>query len=334
MHITRTDLIRIARETADKAALSDPGLVAAYLTGSLRTANPFLGNAADIDIVFVHEGEPKTRREIIPLTPEIHLDIVHNPRSLYDKPRELRLHPWLGPELYDPLPLYVTHHFFEYIQAGVRDRYLEPSNVQLRSQRMLESARQAWSRLPKSTIGQPVSPKEVLGYLESISLAANAVALLAGEPLAERRFLLQFPARARVAGQPDLAAALAGLIGADRVDGAALAGYLPDWEQSFLASAGNQNVDACIAPARLGYYKLAFTSILASENPQAILWPLFRTWTLAVSALPAPGQAHWRSACATLGLDGGSFASRLEALDHFLDDVDALQERLTASKPL
>jgi hypothetical protein len=130
MNLTRAALIRIAKETVEKSALSDPELVAAYLTGSLRTENPFLGNATDIDIVFVHTGEPKIHREIVPLTPEIHLDIIHNPRSLYDKPRELRVHPWLGPELYDPLPLYVTRHFFEFIQAGVRDRYHEPVNVQ------------------------------------------------------------------------------------------------------------------------------------------------------------------------------------------------------------
>ena len=98
MYITRASLIRVARETVQKNTLSDPGLVAAYLTGSLRTDNPFLGNATDIDIVFVHAGEPKIHREILALTPEIHLDIVHNPRSLYDKPKELRIHPWLGPE--------------------------------------------------------------------------------------------------------------------------------------------------------------------------------------------------------------------------------------------
>jgi hypothetical protein len=70
MQINRAALIRIAKETAEKAALSDPNLVAAYLTGSLRTSDPFIGNATDVDIVFVHPGEPKIRREIIPLTPE------------------------------------------------------------------------------------------------------------------------------------------------------------------------------------------------------------------------------------------------------------------------
>ena len=73
--------------------MSDPGLVAAYLTGSLRSENPFLGNTTDIDIVFIHAEELSIRREVLPLTPEVHLDIVHNPRRDYKKPKELRLHP-------------------------------------------------------------------------------------------------------------------------------------------------------------------------------------------------------------------------------------------------
>jgi hypothetical protein len=331
MHITRKNLLRIAKETALKSALSDPGLVAAYLTGSLRSDNPFLGNTTDIDIVFIHAGEPQTHREIIPLTPEIHLDIFHNPRSLYDKPKELRVHPWLGPELYDPLPLYDPQHFFEFIQAGVRDRYDEPVNIQLRSQLLAENARQAWGNLqPAKTYG----PEQVLGYLKCISLAANAIALLAGDPLSERRFLLQFPARAQAAGQPGLADELLNLLGGNQVEGTSLAVFLPEWEKAFIEAAGIQTVDKRIAAARLGYYKLAFDSMLASETPQTILWPMLLTWTLSISVLPSNWDALWRSACATLGLDEASFGGRLDALDHFLDTVEAIQESLADNQVL
>ena len=326
MYITRESLIRVAKETVQKSALSDPGLVAAYLTGSLRTEAPFLGKATDIDIVFVHAGEPKIRREIIPLTPEVHLDIVHNPRSLYNRPKELRVHPWLGPELYDPLPLFVTQHFFEFIQAGVRDRYHEPDNVQVRSRRLAEGARQVWRKLDPL---QAHDPEQVLVYLKSIALAANAVSLLTGDLLTERRFLLQFPARTKAAGQPGLAAGLLHLLGADQVDAAMLAAFLPEWEKTFLEAAGNPSVDRSISAVRLGYYKLAFESILASETPQAILWPLLLTWTLSVSVLPPSWNVRWRSACGALGLDEGSFGERLEGLDHFLDEVEAIQDRLT-----
>jgi len=331
MHITRGTLIRIAKETALKSALSDPGLVAAYLTGSLRTDNPFLGNTTDIDIVFVHAGEPKIRREIIPLTPEIHLDIFHNPRSLYDKPKELRVNPWLGPELYDPLPLYVTQHFFEFIQAGVRDRYHEPANAQLRSHHLADKARQVWRDLQT---GQSQGPEQVRCYLKSISLAANAVALLAGDPLAERRFLLQFPPRAQAAGQPGLAAGLQNLLGANQVDGATLAGFLPEWEKAFIEASGIPAVEGRIAAARLGYYKLAFESMLESETPQTILWPLLLTWTLSVSVLPPIWDDSWRSACGALGLDDASFGKRLVGLDHFLDTIEAIQDSLTVGQGL
>jgi hypothetical protein len=331
MHLTRKNLLRIAKETALKSALSDPGLLAAYLSGSVRTENPYLGNATDVDIVFVHTVEPKVRREIIPLTPEIHLDIIHNPRSFYDKPRELRIHPWLGPELYDPLPLHDPQHFFEFIQAGVRDRYDEPANVQLRSRQLAENARQAWMNLHP---GQSLGAGQVLGYLKSISLAAQAIALLTGDLLAERRFVLQFPERARAVGQPGLTGGLLGLLGAERVEAAALSAFLPEWEKAFLEATGIPAVNKRIAIARLGYYKLAFESLLESETPQAILWPLLLTWTYSVSVLPPARDAGWRSACATLGLEQASFGERMDALDHFLDAVEAILENFSLSQGL
>ncbi len=331
MQLSRAALIRIARETAEKAALSDPNLVAAYLTGSLLTSDPFIGNATDVDIVFVHPGEPKIRREIIPLTPEIHLDIFHHPRTDYEKPKELRIHPWLGPELYDALPLLVSRHFFEFVQAGVRDRYHEPATVQARSHQLAQAARQTWSSLQTSPVHGPAL---VLDYLKSVSMAANAIAILTGNPLAERRFLLQFPARTVAAGQPELAGRLLDLLGGNSIDRDTLVGRLGDWEKDFLDATPSPAVDKRIAAPRLGYYKLAFQSILSGEFPQAMLWPLILTWTLAVNVLPAGGDLRWRPVCGMLGLDEGSFSGRLVELDHFLDSIEALHERLSASQGL
>ena len=321
MNITRENLIRVARETVSRSLLTDPELVAAYLTGSLRTEDPFLGNTTDIDIVCVHAGEPKIHREIIPLTPEIHLDIIHNPRSLYDRPKQLRINSWLGPELYDPLPLYVTRHFFEFIQAGVRDRYYEPANVQARARHLAENARQAWNALPGSASH---GPQVVLGYLKSIFLAANAVASLAGTPLTDRRFLLQFPERARLAGKPALAGGLFNLLGANQLDDATLADLLPEWEQAFMEASRNPVVDRRIAAPRLGYYKAAFKAMQENKTPLASTWPLMLTWTFSIAVLPPTWSVRWRSACVTLGLDEASFTARLEELDHFLDSVEAL----------
>jgi hypothetical protein len=334
LRITRETLIRIAKETALKRALAEPGLVAAYLTGSLRTENPFLGGTTDIDIVLVHARQPKVRREILPLTPEITLDIVHNPRSEYEKPKELRVHPWLGPQLYDPLPLYGTQHFFEFVQAGVRAEYDAPVNVLARARLDSEHARQIWSGLQLS---QETGPALLLSYLKSVNHAANSVALLTGVPLAERRFLLQFQERATAAGVPGLAAGLLGLIGrlgGTRGDVDTLGKFLPEWENDFMEAAGRNRVHPSIAVPRLAYYKRSFEAMLAGESPQSMLWALVHTWTLSAAVLPPTHQAKWQSACETLGLGGEAFNERLEGLDHFLDTIEELLEKMAASQGL
>ena len=322
MHVTREILIRVAKETVQARAYSDPKLVAAYLSGSLRTDNPFLGRTTDIDIIFVHAKTPRIRREIVPLTPEIHLDLIHNPRSDYDKPKDLRIHPWLGPELYDPLPLLVNEHFFEFIQAGVRNKYNEPANILARARRNAVHARQVWSGLQTS---QETGTALMYSYLTSISHAANAVALMMnGDPLAERRFLLQFPRYAEAAGKPELAGMLLHLLGADDVDIEGLRACLSAWERDFVEAAGRPRVEARIAIPRLAYYKLACESMLASESPQTILWPLLLTWTLAAQALPATHQATWYSTCKGMGLTGPGFREKAACLDKYLDSIEEL----------
>jgi hypothetical protein len=331
MRITRETLLQIAKETIQKRTPSDPGLVAAYLTGSLLTENPFLGNATDIDLVFIHSGEVKLRREVLPLTPEVHIDIRHDVRSEYEKPKELRIHPWLGPELYNPMPLYVTHHFFEFVQAGVRDKYHEPANVLARSRRLAEASRQIWSEL--QTL-QASEVERMLIFLKAFHLAVNAIALLNGGPLPERRLLLQFPQRAEAAGVPELIVPAVGLLGADRLDAEKLKGLLPEWEKAFLEAANTPQVEERIAAPRLGYYKFAFEALLASETPQAVTWPLIHTWTLSVSVLPPMWAVPWRSACALLGLDEAAFDERMEGLDHLLDKIEDLLEKTAASQGL
>src|SRR3990172_5344807 len=104
MRVTRESLIRIAKETSQQRAFDDPDIIAAYLTGSLVSdADPMLGGTADIDVIFVHASEPKHRRQFVTLTPDFPLAISPRARAEFKRPRELRLDPWLGWEMYDPM---------------------------------------------------------------------------------------------------------------------------------------------------------------------------------------------------------------------------------------
>lgn len=330
MRVTRESLIRIAKETAQEHAFNDRDIVAAYLTGSLATDgfDPMLGGTTDIDIIFVHTAEPKHRREFVRLTPDFHVDISHRARAEFKRPRELRLDPWLGWEMYDPMLLFEREKFFEFVQAGLRAgfEFNAPAPALHRSRLLLAQARQTWRELLGIT--DTVTPNDILKFLKSLYHAVNAVAELSGPPLHDRRLLLDFPARAETAQRPGMVAGLYGLLGASTLDVTKLNSWVPAWRSAFEAAAESNRVDGRIHPARLNYYEKAIQSILASDNPRAALWPLLQTWTLAVDVLPEYALDAWRTACGDLGLTAIGMEERVSGLDHLLDEVEGLLDEL------
>jgi hypothetical protein len=329
MRVTRESLIRIAKETAQERAFNDRGIIAAYLTGSLVSdTDPMLGGTTDIDIIFVHAGEPKHRREFVKLTPDFHLDLSHRAKTEFKRPRELRLDPWLGWEMYDPMLLYEREKFFEFIQAGLRAgfEFNAPAPALQRSRLLLSHARGIWRDLLET--GDPLTPADVNQYMKSIYHAVNAVAELSGPPLQERRLLLEFPPRAETAQRPGMTAALFALLGASHLDPAFINDWIPEWRLAFEAAAENSRVDPRIHPARLNYYEKAIRSMLAGETPRAALWPLLQTWTLAVDVLPDHAVETWRSACEQLKLTSAGFEDHVNGLDQYLDEVEILLDEL------
>ena len=130
MRVTRDTLMKIAHNTASQYSANDRSLVCIYLSGSLLSDTPLLGGTADIDLICVHNQEPRNRREVVRLTDDIHLDVAHLPLSIYYQPRHLRLNPWVGSYLIaDPIMLYDTRHWFEFTQASVAAQFNQPENV-------------------------------------------------------------------------------------------------------------------------------------------------------------------------------------------------------------
>src|SRR5262245_30375837 len=232
MRVTRESLIRIAKETAQEHAFNDRDIVAAYLTGSLATDDfdPMLGGTTDIDIIFVHTAEPKHRREYVSLTPDFHVDISHRARAEFKKPRELRMDPWLGWEMYDPMLLFEREKFFEFVQAGLRAgfEFNAPAPALYRSRLLLSQARQIWRELLGG--GDLVMPRDVEQYMKSLYHAVNAVAELSGPPLQERRLLLEFASRAETAQRPGMNGGLHDLLGLSSTDPSLMSEWLPDWK--------------------------------------------------------------------------------------------------------
>jgi hypothetical protein len=227
--------------------------------------------------------------------------------------------------------LYETQHFFEFTQAALRSGFHDPAQVLERCYRLMARARQTWMDLQLS---QDTGPGTILRYLEAVENAANAVCELTSEPLTERRFLLDFPARAEAAGKPGFAAGLLGLIGGNKADVGLLSGWMPAWEADFLAAAKDAKVDASIKECRLPYYRRAAEAMFGSDSPVVALWLLIHTWTLAAAVLPAGGTRDWEAACRALGLAGRDFEERVQGLDQFLDEIEIMLEDLASANGL
>ncbi len=329
MRVTRESLIRIAKETTQQRAFTERDIIAVYLTGSIVSdADPLLGGTTDIDIIFVHIDEPKHRREFVKLTPDFHLDISHRAKAEFKRPRELRLDPWLGWEMYDPMLLFEREKFFEFVQAGLRAgfEFNAPAPALQRSRTLLSHGRQIWRDLLET--GDTVRPQDITKYMKSLYHAVNAVAELSGPPLQERRLMLDFPSRAETAQRPGMNAGLIGLLGASALDPSQISAWLPEWKLAFEAATEVEGVDARIHPARVNYYEKGINAILSGATPHAALWPLLQTWTLAVDVLPDHLVDMWRSACDQLGLTTLGFKERVEGLDQYLDEVEALLDEL------
>ena len=201
MRVTRESLIRIAKETAQERAFNERDIIAAYLTGSLVSSevDPMLGGTADIDIIFVHAEEPKHRREFVTLTPDFHLDISHRAKAEFKRPRELRLDPWLGWEMYDPMLLYEREKFFEFIQAGLRAgfEFNAPAPALQRSRLLLSQARRMDTRIDTavfhrrfkclSPLGNPIMDKRVIQMRSSQQAKQTCIQARAFRRLCPRR---------------------------------------------------------------------------------------------------------------------------------------------------
>jgi hypothetical protein len=321
MRITPAILNKIVQDTVTQRSKSDRDLLAVYVHGSLLSANPLLGGATDIDLFFVHNADIPESREIVRITDNVHLDIAHHSRDLYRVARELRLHPWMGPSIYDCKIVYDPQHFMDFTQASVRGQFNQPDNVIYRARTQAEHARQIWFSLQNGVGAADLG--DCAQYLLAVEHAANAIASLSGSPLTERRFLISFAEKAEAVGHRGLFNGLLGLLGGPSVDAEVLRTWLPAWQTAFEA-VSSKDPPPRFNPCRLNYYLRAFEEVLAGEQPHCVLWPLAKTWTALIGLLPqaAPERVAWLEVGNHLGLLGEGIPQRVVALDSYLDTIE------------
>lgn len=329
MRITRDLLLKLARENAEKIVRRNRGLICIYLTGSLLEDEPLLGGTTDIDLIVVHNSQPAYPREMVRLSDEVHLDIANLAVNDFYQPRNLRSDPWLGGFLCaNPIVLHDTQHWFEFTQASAGAQFDQPENVVVRARKLAASARQIWVDLFNEKSLE--RPQQLLSYLSAIEQGANAVAVLSGTPLTERRFLLNFPQRAIAVGKAALAADLTDLIVPHEFDPQEITSWLPAWKENLSDASQTEGVQPRLLPARLPYYTRAAEAMIENA-PFPALWLVLRTWTQAALALSPGAQIEpWQAACKQLALDKENFSRRYAALDAYLDSIEETLDEYAA----
>ena len=326
MRLTRAQLVEAARREVVQRAETD-GLVAAYLIGSLVHDEAVLGGAADIDLVLIHDHAPVAAREIVGLSEEVHLDIAHHDREQYAQPRLLRLDPWLGPAIYDPLPLHDPEHLFEWAQASARGQFLRADHRASRAQAFLTRARALQGSID-------VDRFWVSRFARTALAGANAIATLAGRPAAGRRLLPLLETSTAEAGCPEAYTGLLRLLGAEAQLPRDLSGWVGAWARAFDAGAP-LTAEPDLQPERRAYYLRAFQAQLESDTPHALLFTLLDTWERTLATLESFGQAAdhlpaWQAAATQLDLDHPAADRRLEELETYLDHLEDFLEAWSA----
>jgi hypothetical protein len=318
--ITRAKLIDLARREAERRA-SSGDVISAYLMGSVAYGEPLLGGTADIDLVLIHVETPGVEREMVPLSADVHLDIVHYGRERYAQPRALRIDPWMGPAVSGPVFLYDPQHFFEWAQAGARGQFFRPDHALARAHSLLESAR---SRLPHPLPLQ-LDPATLI---EAALNGANAAASLAGSPVAGRRLLLDLERRTHALGRPEVSEGLLRLLGIDRGDGRAVPAWMAAWARAFDA-ASPLTADPRLAPCRRAYHLAGFQALAEAGRPDAVVLPLLLIWGRTLRVLEAYEQAApfrpaWEQALQHLGWSPEEINARALELESYLDAMETL----------
>jgi hypothetical protein len=328
MRITSDLLHKLARQTVNQRLRSEPDLLAAYLSGSLLGEQPLLGGSTDIDLVLVHKYQIPVEREVIPLTPQISLDITHKIKDDYEPHRSLRHNPWMGyPLTKNHILLFDTDHWLEFIQAGVSANFHRPDNVLARVKGQLNKSRELWFSLMAEPPSDHLIWLDI--YLLSLAQAAQSMAGLIGDPLTTRRFLSAFRERLGELSAPEeLLTEFLSLLGASGGMKDQMKNWIDSFEGDFDRLAQYDPIPVHLHECRRAYYLYAMRYLANDAHPEDSLWPLLRIWLDIHIVLQShrENQDEWEDVLNSLELSKSKADDRLADLDRFIDQTEIFIE--------
>ncbi len=322
MRITKDALLRLARDMTAIRINEDHSIVCIYLTGSMVTDDPFIGGSTDIDLFFVHAGQPVVSREVRYLNDDVTLDIAHIDQMRFQQPRRLRADPWLGPFLCaKPKVLFDTQHWFEFTEASVAAQFYRPEYALERARPLAAAARQTWMNFHLSE--KEVTPANVFLLLDAVEKAGNSLSLLSGPPLVTRRFFSGLSSRLDKVDRSELLKDFQNFILPQSLTDIEWTQWISAWEPVFKETSERVETPASLSYPRKSYYIKAVTE-LSVDDPSSAAWILMNCWTRSAAVLDegSAGLQNWKNACVEFMQIDGSFSPVMEKLDGLLDSIE------------
>ncbi len=337
MFISQDLLIDIAKDYLRRLLLQKNDIVAVYLTGSVLGDQAFIGGSTDIDMVIVHKEDPAVAREIRRIKSNLSFDIVHHHQSLYTFHRRMRQDAWLGYAVrnHDAI-IHDTDHWLEYIQAGVDSQFEIPENTYARASKFLDNARRYWFDLDDDD-ETPFCDWLNL-FFKTVGDASNVIAALSGPGLTQRRFMLDFPARAEAVNQLPLVGDLAHLIGNDFISDAFYQKWRPVWELRLEECSQSAQCPPNLHKARKSYFLDCCDALVESGSYHAILWPMLETWRqielslrdenseISIESSHSNATEDWLTFAAEIGFSPDQKEAKTRELGHFIEKVNQTLE--------
>ncbi|MBL8044968.1 MAG: hypothetical protein JNL09_00420 [Anaerolineales bacterium] len=322
--IERSTLLKIAQDTAAQKMAERPSLLSAYLTGSVAANEPLLGEATDIDLIFIDSAPPLTR-EVVKLADQVVLDVQYRSREEYAHPKDLRVHPWRGPEMCEPIFLRDPRHFFELAQSSARGQFHRPDHVAARARAFITLGRTALhlSPLPGAV---PSAPVTLANFCQALMCTANAAMTLTGFPGAGRRLVMKLELAARKLNQPAVYDDFMTIFGGE-LPAAQAQLLLADWSAAY--QAGQTAEDELIHPARRTVYERGFKALIDADRAAEMEWLMLYTWQAVMRHLPGNSvhAENWIAFLERLRLAApADFRARVTEARTYLDQIDALVE--------
>ena len=324
--IERATLIKIARDTAAQRMAARPSLLSAYLIGSVGAGEPLLGEATDIDLVLIDSNPPPAPREVIRLTDQIALDLHHRHRDQYTNAKLLRGHPWLGPELAEPLFLHDPTHFFELAQSSARGQFHRPENVATRARAFAALAR-AELHVGLLPGAEPEAPVTLVNYTQALLYAANAAITLTAFPGGGRRLVMKLETAARKLRRADVYDGFLGLLAGPQVARPVAEALLAGWTAAYRA--GQVTANELVHPARRTIYERGFRAQIEADRAAEMLWLMLATWNACRVNMPNDAQqtGQWQAFLGHLQLaDPAVYDERVYELSNYVGLVNDLVE--------